>query len=176
MSGEGEGALWALLPDRASAFVKEDVRMITPPTRAALPVFTEEDSKPHAGATIAVLAALAQLQHAITQFVAYYSSPWWRGNLDRRRSRRRAILRRNGDPSVATLLIASLLVVTVAARPGLALRSNGSAGDPADDGADCGPAPAAQYPANDPPSDPAENGAAHWVLCGRILHRRGNGN
>ena len=127
--------------------------MITPPTRAALPVFTDEDSKPHAGATIAVLAALAQLQHAITQFVAYYSSPWWRGNLDRCRSRRSAILRRNGDPrSVATLLIASLLVVTVAARPGLALRSNGSAGDP------------------------AENGAAHWVLCGRILHRRGNDN
>ena len=53
--------------------------MITPPTRAALPVFTDEDSKPHAGATIAVLAALAQLQHAITQFVAHYSSPWWRG-------------------------------------------------------------------------------------------------
>ena len=150
--------------------------MITPPSSAALPVFTDDDFEPHAGATIAVLAALAQLQHAITQFVAHYSSPWWRGNLDRRRSRRRAILRRNGDPSVATLLIASLLVVTVAARPGLALRSNGSAGDPADDGADCGPAPAAQYPANDPPSDPAENGAAHRVLCGRILHRRGNGN
>ena len=65
--------------------------------------------------------------------------------------RRSAILRRNGDPSVATLLIAGLLVVTVAARPGLALRSDGSAGDPADDGADCSPAPAAQYPANDPP-------------------------
>jgi hypothetical protein len=151
--------------------------MITPPTRAALPVFTDEDSKPHAGATIAVLAALAQLQHAITQFVAHYPRRWWWRNRDRRRSRRRAILRRNCDPrSVATLLIASLLVVTIAARPRLALRSNGSAGDPADDGADCGPAPAAQYPANDPPSDPAENGAAHWVLCGRILHRRGNGN
>ena len=32
-----------ILPDQASAFVKEDVRMITPPTRAALPVFTDED-------------------------------------------------------------------------------------------------------------------------------------
>ena len=54
------------LCDQALAFVKEDVRMITPPSRAALPVFTDDDSKPHAGATVAVLAALAQLQHAIT--------------------------------------------------------------------------------------------------------------
>ena len=37
-----------------------------PPSRAALPVFTDDDSKPHAGATVAVLAARAQLQHAIT--------------------------------------------------------------------------------------------------------------
>ena len=54
--------------------------MFTPPSRAALPVFTDDDSKPHAGATVAVLAALAKLQHAITQFVAYYASPWWRGD------------------------------------------------------------------------------------------------
>ena len=146
--------------------------MFTSPRRAALPIFTDDNSKSHAGATIAVLAALAQLQHAITQFVAYYSSPWWRGNLDRRRSRRRAILRRNGDPSLATLLIASLLVVTVAARPRLALRSNGSAGDPADDGADCGPAPAAQRSAYDCAGSTAEEGAAHRILRGRFLHRR----
>ena len=40
--------------------------MVTPPSRAALPVFTDEDFKAHTGATVAVLAALAQLQHAIT--------------------------------------------------------------------------------------------------------------
>jgi hypothetical protein len=28
--------------------------MFTPPSRAALPIFTDEDSKPHAGATVAV--------------------------------------------------------------------------------------------------------------------------
>ena len=41
----------------ALAFVKEDLRMFTPPCRAALPIFTDKDSKPHAGATVAVLAA-----------------------------------------------------------------------------------------------------------------------
>src|SRR6266404_8007991 len=117
--------------------------MFTAPSRAALPIFTDEDSKPHAGATVAVLAAFTQLQHALTQFVAHYSTWRRRSNLDRFRSRR-AILRRNHDPrTVSTLLIASLLVVTVAAWPRLALRSNGSAGGPADDRADCSPAPAA---------------------------------
>ncbi len=145
--------MWSRSPTRALAFVKEDLRMFTPPCRAALPIFTDEDSKPHAGATVAVVAALAQLQHAITQFVAHYPRRWWRG--DRRRSRRRAILRRNGDPrSVATLLIASLLVITIAPWPRLALRSDGRAGDPAHDRADCGPAPAAQCSANDPPVTP----------------------
>ena len=47
----------AVLSGRALAFVKEDFRMLTPPSRAALPIFTDEDSKPHAGATVAVLAA-----------------------------------------------------------------------------------------------------------------------
>jgi hypothetical protein len=108
--------------------------MFTPPSRAALPIFTDEDSKPHAGATIAVLAAFTQLQHALTQFVAHYSTRRRRSNLDRGRSRRRAILRRNHDPrSVVTLLVATTLVVTVAAGPRLALRSNGSASGPADD-------------------------------------------
>jgi hypothetical protein len=120
--------------------------MFTPPSRAALPIFANNDSKPHAGTTLAIFAMLTQLQHAITQFVAYYPSSRrgrWR-NLDRGSSRRRAILRRNHNPrSVATLLVATLLVVTVAARPRLALRSNGSARGTADDRADCSPAPAA---------------------------------
>jgi hypothetical protein len=151
--------------------------MFPPPCRAALTIFTDKDSKPHAGATVAVLAAFTQQQHSIPQFVAHHPSRWWRGNRDRRRSRRRAILRRNCDPRpVSTLLIASLLVVSVAARPRLALRSNGSAGDPADNGADCGPASAGQYPANNPSRDPAKDCATHWILRGRILHRRGDDN
>jgi hypothetical protein len=151
--------------------------MFTPPCRAALPVFTDKYSKPHAGATVAVLAAFTQQQHSIPQFVTHYPRRWRRGNRDRRRSRGRAILRRNGDPRpVSTLLIASLLVVTVAAWPRLALRSNCSAGDPADNGADCGPAPAAQCPANNPSSDPAKDCATNRILCGRILHWRCNRN
>ena len=80
--------------------------MFSPPSRAALPIFTNNDSEPYTGATVAVLATLAQLQHVLTQFVAHYPSPWWRrSNRDRWRSRRRAILWRNDDPcSVATLL------------------------------------------------------------------------
>jgi hypothetical protein len=117
-----------------------------PPGRAALPIFADNDSKPHTGTTFAVLTTLAQFQHSIAQFVAYYPRRWWRrrSNRDRGRNRRRTILRRNHNPrSVATLLVASLLVVTVAAGPRLALRSNGSTSGPADDRADCSPAPAA---------------------------------
>jgi hypothetical protein len=119
--------------------------MFTPPSRAALPIFTDEDSKPHAGAQVVAFAALTQFQHPILQFVPYYPTPWGRrSNLDRVPSLRRAILRRNHDPRpVTTLLVASLLVVTVAARPRLALRGDGSASGPADDRADCRPAPAA---------------------------------
>src|SRR3954471_9034719 len=150
--------------------------MFTPPRRAALPIFTDDDSKSHAGATIAVLAAFSQLHHAITQFIPHHPRRRGRRDRDRRRSWRRAILRRNSDPPVATLLITSLLVVAVPARPRLALRSNGSASHPADDRADCGPAPAAQRSADDRAGSTAEEGAAHRVLRGRFLHRRGNGN
>jgi hypothetical protein len=129
------------------AFVKEDLWMFAPPSRASLPIFTDKDSKPHTGATVTIFATLTQLQHAITQFVAHYSSCRWgrRSNRDRGRGRRRAILWRNHNPrSVATLLVATLLVITVAAWPRLPLRSNGSASGPADDGADCSAAPTAQ--------------------------------
>lgn len=121
--------------------------MFTTPRRATLPIFTNYDSKPDTGTTLAIFATLTQFQHAITQFVAHYPSSR-RGrcrNLDRGCSRRRAILRRNHNPrSVATLLVATLLVVTVAAWPWLALRSDGSASSPANNGADCSPAPTTQ--------------------------------
>jgi hypothetical protein len=51
-------------------FVKEDLRMFTPPSGAALPIFTDEDSKPYAGATVAVFTARTQRQHTIIEFVA----------------------------------------------------------------------------------------------------------
>src|SRR5262245_16251808 len=120
--------------------------MFTTPRREALPNFTNNDAKPHTGTTLAIFATLTQFQHAIAQFVAYHPSPRrrWR-HRDRGCSRRHAILRRHHDPcSVATLLVTSLLVVTVAAWTRLALRSNGSAGGPAHDRSDCGPTPAVQ--------------------------------
>ena len=146
--------------------------MFTSPRRAALPIFTDDNSKSHAGATIAVLAAFSQLHHAITQFIAHHPRRRWGRNRDRRRSWRRAILRRNGDPPVASLLITSLLVVAVAARPRLALRSNGSPSHPANDSTHSGPAPAAQRSAYDCAGSTAEEGAAHRILRGRFLHRR----
>ena len=161
----------------ALPFVKEDFRMFTPPRRATLPIFADDNSKSYASATIAVLAAFSQLHHAITQFVAHHPRRRWRRDRDRRRSWRRAILRSNGDPrSVATLLITSLLVVAVPARPRLALRSNGSASHPADDRADCGPAPAAQRSAYDRAGSTAEERAPHGVLRGCFLNRRGDGD
>jgi hypothetical protein len=100
--------------------------MITPPSRTALAILTYNDSKPHTGAAVTIIARLAQLQHAVAQFIA--SSPWWRlSSRHRSRSRRPAILGRNHNPrSIAPLLVARLLVVTITARPRLALRSNGS--------------------------------------------------
>jgi hypothetical protein len=81
-------------------------------------------------------------------------------------------LRRNGDPrSVATLLITSLLIVSVATRPRLALRTNGSASHPANDSAHSGPAPAAQRSAYDRAASTAEERAPHGVLRGCFLNR-----
>jgi hypothetical protein len=120
--------------------------VLTPPSRAARPIFTDHNSEPHAGATVAIIAALTQLQHAITQFIARYASPsWLRGNFDRGGSRRRAIFRRNHNPrSFPTLLVTTLIVVIVAARPWLALCSNDCASRTADDRANGCPAPTAQ--------------------------------
>jgi hypothetical protein len=44
----------------ASAFVKEGFRMFSPPRRSSLAIFPDENSEPHAGATISVLAGLAK--------------------------------------------------------------------------------------------------------------------
>jgi hypothetical protein len=47
-----------LVGKQASAFVKENFRMLTPPSRAARPIFTDHNSEPHASATVAIIAAL----------------------------------------------------------------------------------------------------------------------
>src|SRR5947208_16334339 len=109
--------------------------MLTPPSGAARPIFADHNSEPHAGATVAIIAALTQPQHAITQFIARYASPsWLRGNFDRGGSRRRAIFRRNHNPRfVPALLVTTLIVVIVAARPRLPQCSNDGASRTAHD-------------------------------------------
>src|SRR5215467_12486639 len=107
--------------------------MLAAPHSAALPVLADDDAEPHAGATVAVLAGDAQAQHAIAQFVAHHCDR-------RRRSNHRGptILGRNDDPgAVGALLVATPLIVAVAARPRLALRGNRGARRPADDRPDC---------------------------------------
>jgi hypothetical protein len=94
--------------------------VFTPPRGAALPIFTDNDAKPDASAPITIIATLTQLQHALTQFVASYpASPGWRwSNRDGGSGLRSAILRRNNDPrSIATLLIATLLIIAIAPGP-----------------------------------------------------------
>jgi hypothetical protein len=44
---------------RASPFVKEDLRVVPPPSCAALPIFPDQYAKPHAGAAAAVFTACA---------------------------------------------------------------------------------------------------------------------
>ena len=99
-----------------SAFVKEDLRVFTPPSCATRPIFPDQDAKPHAGATVAVFAASAQFQHALLQFIACDDTRrGWRRWFNRDRSRRwnRTIFRRDHDPRpVGALLIATILVVT----------------------------------------------------------------
>jgi hypothetical protein len=118
--------------------------MLTPPSRAPLSILTDNDPKPHTGATVALIAPFTQLQHAVAQFIS--SSPWWwLSSRHRSRSRRPAILGRNHNPrSIASLLVARLLVVTITARPRLALRSNGSPSRAADNRPDGRPASAIQ--------------------------------
>jgi hypothetical protein len=109
--------------------------MLPPPCLVALPVLTDQDPEPHAGATVTFLAILSQLQHAFSQFIVRCPMPWGRGSKGRRRlARHRAILRRNHYPgSIHSLLIASLLVITIAAGPRLTLCSYGCPGGAADD-------------------------------------------
>jgi hypothetical protein len=56
------------------------------------------------------------------------------------------------------------------------LRGDGGAGRPADDRADHSALPAAQCSAQYCPGRTAEDRAAHRVLRGRVLNRRGNGD
>src|SRR5262249_19221387 len=145
-----------------------------PPSLAALPIFTDKDSEPHAGATIALLATRSQLQHVLAQFIARCPMARWRRNGNRGRLfRHRAIFRRNQNPgSIPALLIASVLVIMIAPRPRLTLCSNGCPGGAADNRAEHSTAAAIECSAQDCPGSTTDDRSAYWILCGRIPHRR----
>ena len=126
----GYGALGTILPCglplglvrklgsscRPCAERTDDLRVFTPPSCTARPIFPDQDAKPHAGATVAVFAASAQFQHALLQFIACDDTRrGWRRWFNRDRSRRwnRTIFRRDHDPRpVGALLIATILIIT----------------------------------------------------------------
>jgi hypothetical protein len=149
--------------------------MFVSPSCASLAIFPDKDSKMHARATVAVLARLTILHQSIAQFIVVARR---RSNCNGLGRRACTILWRNNEPSsVGPLLITSILVIAVPARPRLALCRNGSAGYTADDCTSCRPSAAAYCAANDGPSSAAQDRAAYRVLRGRILHwhRKRNG-
>src|SRR5437763_5561122 len=111
--------------------------MFAPPSCPALSMLADQDTKSNTGATVAVIAVLAELQHAITQLIAYDPTRW-RCNRDGGRIWS-AILRRSHQPRpVPALYIATTLAVVVPARPGLALCADNSTRRTADDCANSG--------------------------------------
>jgi hypothetical protein len=159
-----------------SAFVEEDLGICTPPSCNASSVFANNDAEPDAGAALAGVTKVTQFEHAITQFVANDARRRRRQNLSGSCNGRNAILWRNDHPrSVGTLLIASILVIAVPTGSWLSLGRDSSARRAANDSAYCSSTPAAQCPTENSSGGTAEQRAANWVLCGRILDRRGNG-
>src|SRR5262249_52988783 len=86
--------------------------MFAPPGCSALPIFTDNNTKPDAGTTLALLTTLAQFQHSIAQFVANYPSRWWwwrRSNRHRRRGQ--------GSCAAASCTGAAMAIVSKAIAP-----------------------------------------------------------
>src|SRR6516164_8392243 len=103
--------------------------MFTPPRCSSLAIFPDEYSEPHACTAVAILAGLAKFYQAFAQSVVVAR----RWGDDDSLSRSAAVFWRNDEPrSVAPLLITSVLVISVATRPWLALCCDGSAGYPTD--------------------------------------------
>jgi hypothetical protein len=126
--------------------------MCMPPRCASIAIFPYEDSESDACTAVAVLAGLTKFYQAVAQFIAVSR----RRRDGDRLSRSRAIFWRNNKPSsIAPLLITSVLVISVAARPRLALCRDGSAGYTTDDCASCRSAAAAYCAANDSPGSAA---------------------
>ena len=127
---------------------------------------------------VTVLAGLTKFHQSFAQFIVVSWRRWW-SNRNRLCWWTDTILWRNNEPSsVGPLLITSVLVISVAARPRLALCRDGSAGYTTDDCTRCRPSAAAYCAANDGPRSAAQNSAAYWVLGGGVLyrHRKRNGH
>jgi hypothetical protein len=150
--------------------------MFVSPSCASLAIFADKNSKTHAGATVTILAALTEFHQPIAQFIVV--SRRWGSSCNGLGRRGCTIFWRHNEPSaVGPLLITSVLVVPIAARPWLALCRYGRTRYTADDCTSCRPSAAAYCAANDGPSGAAQDRAAYRVLRGRILHwhRKRNG-
>ena len=102
--------------------------MFVPPNFASLAIFSNNHSQPHAGATITSLAGGTKFYQSSAQFIAV------RSNRNGLRRRACTILWRNDETSsVGPLLITSILIISVAMRPRLALCRDGRAGCTTDD-------------------------------------------
>jgi hypothetical protein len=151
--------------------------MFMPPSSAAFAIFPDKNSKTHAGATVTILACRTIFHQPIAQLVVI-SWRRWGSHCYGLRRRPCTIFWRNNEPSaVGALLITSVLVISVAARPRLALCRNDRAGGTANDRAHCRSAAAAYRAAKNGPGSATQDCAAYWVLRGRILHwhRKRNG-
>jgi hypothetical protein len=107
--------------------------MFVAPSGASLAIFADENSEPHASASVTGLAAFPIFHQSIAQFIVVARS-------HRNRLRRRAstIFWRDNQPSaIGPLLITSILVIAVAPRPRLALGRDDGAGGTTDDCTNC---------------------------------------
>jgi hypothetical protein len=148
--------------------------MLAPPGCPTLTMLADQNSESDTGAPIALVTVLAKRQHAIGHLVTHYTGRRGRSNGDRGWSWI-AVLWCNYHPgAIGAARIATVLVVVVAARSCLALRSYNRPSGTADNCANGSTTPAAERASYDRPGGTPENSAPNRVLCRRVLHRASN--
>jgi hypothetical protein len=146
--------------------------MLAPPRCPALTILADQNSESDTGAPIALVAVLAQHQHAIGQLVTHNAGSRWRSNGD---GGWIAVFWCNYHPgAIGAAHITTVLVKVVAARSCLTLCGYNRPSGTADNCADGSTTPAAQRTSYDRPRGTPENRAPDRVLCRCVLHRQSN--
>src|SRR3974390_1742959 len=130
--------------------------MLAPPRCPALTILANQNSEPDTGAPITLLAAPAERQHAIGQLVMDDAGRWRRRGCRSDSDRNRvAVLWCNYHPgAIGAAPITTILVVIVAARACLALRSYNRASCTADNCPRAAPRPPPSAPPRIAPAAP----------------------